>query len=158
MAGEISFIGAEDISTVNGALSSLIAERFADVELVEVRYFRQYGTPVVELLLWKKDDISLNDCEAVHNAVSNELDNYDSLFKEPYNLNISSMGLDRKIETDDDFRRSLDTEIECIGSDKKKIHGVLKSYDADSIVLIINSNEKTIKRNNLTKVQPYVRF
>ena len=83
MAGEISFIGAEDISTVNGALSSLIAERFADVELVEVRYFKQYGTPVVELLLWKKDGISLNDCEAVHNAVSNELDNYDSLFKEP---------------------------------------------------------------------------
>lgn len=36
MAGEISFIGAEDISTVNGALSSLIAERFADVELVEI--------------------------------------------------------------------------------------------------------------------------
>ena len=158
MANEVTFISAENIATVNAALSSVIASSFEGVELVEVKYFKQYGTPTVELLIWKKDGVSLNDCEAVHNVVSNELDKFDSTFLGAYNLNVSSMGLDRPIVTDDDFRRALDTEIECIDANKKKIHGVLKSYNTEIIVLTQGAQEKNIKRNNLTKVQPYVRF
>ena len=158
MANAATFIDAESISTVNDALSSVIANNFDGVELVEVKYFKQYGTPTVELLIWKKEGVSLNDCEAVHNVVSSELDKYDSVFSSAYNLNVSSLGLDRQIVSDDDFRRALDTEIECFGADKKKIHGVLKAYDTDSIVLSVGAQEKNIKRNNLTKVQPYVRF
>ncbi|MDE7373529.1 MAG: hypothetical protein K2N18_05650 [Clostridia bacterium] len=158
MANEVTFISAENIATVNAALSSVIANSFEGIELVEVKYFKQYGTPAVELLIWKKDGISLNDCEAVHNVVSEELDKFDSAFSSAYNLNVSSLGLDRPIVTDDDFRRALDTEIECIDTNKKKTHGVLKAYDTENIVLSQGAQGKNIKRNNLTKVQPYVRF
>ena len=158
MSGEITFISEDDIAVVNSKLSSVISEKFDGIELVEVRYYKQYGTPALELLIWKKDGITLNDCEAVHNVVSLELDNFDSKFKEAYNLNVSSLGLDRKIVTDDDFRRAIDTEIECVDSGKKKIHGILKTYDLENVVLLMGSQEKSIKRNNLTKVQPYVRF
>ena len=158
MANEVNFISAENIEAVNSALSSVIADNFDGVELVEVKYFKQYGTPAVELLIWKKEGISLNDCEAVHKVVSDELDKFDSAFSEAYNLNISSLGLDRKIVTDDDFRRALDTEIECVDTNKKKIHGVLKAYDSENVILSVGAQEKNIKRNNLTKVQPYVRF
>ncbi|MDE5600892.1 MAG: ribosome maturation factor RimP, partial [Clostridia bacterium] len=128
------------------------------VELVEVRYFKQYGSNTVELLIWKKSGISLNDCEDVHNLVSDELDKLDDLFSTAYTLNISSLGLDRKIVTDDDFRRALGTEIECVSVDKKKTVGVLDAYDGDSITVLAGTQKKTILRNNLTKVQPYVRF
>lgn len=159
MANDITFINSDDIITVNNALSEIIASDFGDTELVEVRYFKQYGTPAVELLIWKKGGVSLDDCEAVHNAVSAELDKFDGLFKEAYNLNVSSLGLDRKIVTDDDFRRALDTDIEFVLSDdKKKFHGVLKAYDAQTVTVLVGTREKIINRNNLTKVQPYVRF
>lgn len=158
MADEVAFIGAEDIAEVDGALKRAISENFEGVELVEVKYFKQYGTPAVELLIWKKDGISLNDCEAVHNVVSAELDKFDSAFKSAYNLNVSSLGLDRRIVSDDDFRRALNTEIECSDSAKKKTHGFLESYDAENVVLSDGSKKINLKRNNLTKVQPYVRF
>ncbi len=158
MANEVGFIGESDIKAVNTAIEGAISAGFCDIELVEVRYFKQYGTPTIEALIWKKSGISLDDCEAVHNVVSAELDKFDSCFDGAYTLNISSMGLDRKIVTDDDFRRALDTEIECVSQDKKKIHGVLKAFDADTVTLASDTREKTIKRNNLTKVQPYVRF
>lgn len=158
MADNATFISAQNIERVNSALKEAVESGFLGVELVEIRYFKQYGTPTVELLIWKKDGITLNDCEAVHNAVSEELDKLDSLFESSYNLNVSSLGLDRKIVSDDDFRRALDTEIECVDSNKKKTHGILKAYDADNVVLLSGSQEKNIKRNILTKVQPYVRF
>ena len=158
MANEVTFISGENIERVNAALTSAISDNFDGTELVELRYFKQYGTPAVELLIWKKGGVSLNDCEAVHNVVSAVLDKFDEAFLEAYNLNVSSLGLDRKIVTDDDFRRALDTEIECVTADKKKSHGVLKTYDADSVTLSVGAQDKTILRNNLTKVVPYLRF
>lgn len=158
MADNATFISAQNIERVNSALKEAVEGRFSGVELAEVRYFKQYGTPAVELLIWKKEGITLNDCEAVHSVVSDELDKLDSLFETSYNLNVSSLGLDRKIVSDDDFRRALDTEIECVDSNKKKTHGILKAYDAENVVLLSGSQEKNIKRNILTKVQPYVRF
>ena len=152
------FISEDSKATVEAALRNAISSQFSDIELVEVRYFKQYGSNTVELLIWKKSGVSLNDCEAVHNIISDELDKLDDLFSTAYTLNISSLGLDRKIVTDDDFRRALDTEIECVGTDKKKTVGVLKAYDGESITVLAGTQKKTILRNNLTKVQPYVRF
>ena len=152
------FISEDNKATVEAALKDAISSQFSDVELVEVRYFKQYGSNTVELLIWKKSGISLNDCEAVHNLVSDELDKLDDLFLTAYTLNISSLGLDRKIVTDDDFRRALETEIECVDKDKKKTVGVLEAYDSESITVISGTQKKTLLRNNLTKVQPYVRF
>ena len=152
------FISEDNKATVEAALKDAISSQFSDVELVEVRYFKQYGSNTVELLIWKKSGISLNDCEAVHNIVSDELDKLDDLFLTAYTLNISSLGLDRKIITDDDFRRALETEIECVDKDKKKTVGVLEAYDSESITVISGTQKKTLLRNNLTKVQPYVRF
>ncbi len=153
-----TFISDGDRINVENALRSAIEEQFQNIELVETRYFRQYGSDTVELLIWKKGGISHSDCEAVHNLVSAELDKYEDAFASAYVLNVSSMGLDRKIVTDDDFRRALDTEIECVSADKKKIHGILEAYDAQSVSIRVGEQLKKIQRNNLTKVQPYVRF
>lgn len=136
-------------------------EGFDGVELVEVSFYKQYGKLNVEAFLWKKEGISLNDCEAVHNVLSAMLDTIENDFSDDYVLNVSSSGLDRKIVTDDDYRRALDTEIECTDDKKNKIHGVLTSYDAENIVLKTEGKKPqniTLSRKNLTKVQPYVRF
>ena len=111
--------------------------------------------------MWKKEGIDLDDCEKVHNLLSAKLDSIEDDFDDDYFLNVSSQGLDRKIVTNDDFRRALDTEIEIFDQNKKKSHGTLLSFDDENIVIKTdgkNPKEVKIQRNLLTKVQPYVRF
>lgn len=131
------------------------------IELVDVSFYKQYGKLTVEAYLWKKEGTCLDDCEKVHNLFSASLDVLEDDFADDYVLNVSSSGLDRKIVTDDDYRRALDTEIECIDAQKNKIHGVLISFDDENVVVRTDGKKPkdiTLKRNLLTKVQPYVRF
>lgn len=131
------------------------------IELVDVSFYKQYGKLTVEAYLWKKEGIGLDDCEKVHNVFSVLLDALEDDFADDYVLNVSSSGLDRKIVTDDDYRRALDTEIECIDAQKNKTHGVLVSFDDENVVVRTDGKKPkdiTLKRNLLTKVQPYVRF
>jgi len=131
------------------------------IELVDVSFYKQYGKLTVEAYLWKKEGICLDDCEKVHNLFSASLDALEDDFADDYVLNVSSSGLDRKIVTDDDYRRALDTEIECIDAQKNKTHGVLISFDNENVVVRTDGKKPkdiTLKRNLLTKVQPYVRF
>ena len=109
MANEISLELREKVK--NFALEA-VKEADDEIELVDVAFYKQYGKLTVEALLWKKSGIDLNDCEKVHNVLSAKLDTIDDEFDDDYVLNVSSQGLDRKIVTDDDFRRALDTEIE----------------------------------------------
>lgn len=131
------------------------------IELVDVSFYKQYGKLTVEAYLWKKEGIGLYDCEKVHNLFSASLDALEDDFSDDYVLNVSSSGLDRKIVTDDDYRRALGTEIECIDAQKNKTHGVLVSFDDENVVVKTDGKKPkdiTLKRNLLTKVQPYVRF
>lgn len=129
------------------------------LELVEVKFYMAYGKLNISILIWKKDGITLDDCESFHNFVFPAFDEIDDLFDEDYVLNVCSQGLDRLIVSNDDFRRALDTEIEIFTSDKTKKHGILVSY-SDVDVVIKNDKEKEIKinRKNITKVQPYISF
>ena len=136
-------------------------DSFEGTELVDVSFYKQYGKLNVEVFLWKKQGISLNDCEAVHNVLSSLLDTVEDDFADDYVLNVSSSGLDRKIVTDDDYRRALDTEIECVDDKKNKTHGILVAYDAETATLKIEGKKPqniTLSRKTLTKVQPYIRF
>ena len=131
------------------------------IELVDVSFYKQYGKLTFEAYLWKKEGIGLDECEKVHNLFSASLDALEDDFADDYVLNVSSSGLDRKIVTDDDYRRALDTEIECIDAQKNKTHGVLISFDDENVVVRTDGKKPkdiTLKRNLLTKVQPYVRF
>ena len=129
-------------------------------EVVEVRYTKEYGRFNLTVFIWHADEVTLDDCEKVHNALSDALDKVDDLFPDEYVLNVSSSGLDRLIVTDDDFRRALGTEIEAIAPECT-YRGTLTAYTAEDFTILTGGKyekEKTINRNNKTKVQPYIGF
>lgn len=159
MANEL--VSAELAEKVKDLALAAVQSAGDGIELVDVSFYKQYGKLTVEAYLWKKEGIGLDDCEKVHNLFSASLDALEDDFADDYVLNVSSSGLDRKIVTNDDFRRALDTEIECIDAQKNKTHGVLISFDDENVVVKTDGKkpkEITLKRNLLTKVQPYVRF
>ena len=129
--------------------------------IVDIEYSKKFDGMNLEITIDREGGVDINDCEKVHNVLSAMLDTIDDEFDDDYVLNVSSQGLDRKIVTDDDFRRALDTEIELFDANKKKSHGTLLSFDDENIVIKTdgkNPKETKIQRNLLTKVQPYVRF
>lgn len=153
-----STFSVENEKIIFNAINDCIRDKFDDIEFVDLDIYNEYGKLNLNILIWKKSGISLNDCEAVHNVISLLLDEYDNLFEKDYVLNVSSQGLDRKIVTNDDLRRALDSEIECVDSNKNKCHGKLISFDDDTIVIEVAKKQQTLLRKNLIKVQPFVRF
>lgn len=150
-------LSEENKKQISDVISTAIAA-IPGLELVETKFYTEFGSRTVEALLWRKEGVDLNLCERAHGYISDALDSVDELFEGAYVLKVSSMGLDRPIVTDDDFRRALDTEIEFKGADGKKKHGVLKAYDAESITLSDEKGERNFDRKFITKVQPYIRF
>ena len=96
-----------------------------NIELVEVE-FKKRGENDGSLTIYidKEGGVSLDDCEAVHNAIDAPLDELDPTDGKPYTLNVSSPGLDRPFKTLRDYKKHLSEDIEI--SLYKPVEGVKK--------------------------------
>lgn len=96
-----------------------------NIELIEVE-FKKRGETDGSLTIYidKEGGVSLDDCEAVHNAIDAPLDELDPTDGKPYTLNVSSPGLDRPFKTLRDYNKHLGEDIEI--SLYKPVEGVKK--------------------------------
>ncbi len=132
----------------------------AGYEVVELKYSTKGKLTYLEIFIYKKDGVSLNDCIFVNDLLDPILEEYDITNGASYSLNISSPGLDRSIITNDDFRRNLDVEIEIFlkPMKKKKIKyiGFLRFYDDDKIEIENKGIKTKIMRSDVLLVRPYI--
>lgn len=103
--------------------------------------------------------IDLNDCDALFRALDEPLDIADPTNGAPYIMNVSSLGLDRPIKTERDFKRNLNKEIEIklfspINKQKEFI-GVLTAFDEHSVTI---NNNTTFDRKQIANCKPYIKF
>ncbi len=123
-----------------------------NMELVEVE-FKKRGDNDGSLTIYidKEGGVSLDDCEAVHNAIDAPLDELDPTNGKPYTLNVSSPGLDRPFKTLRDYRKHVGEEIEISlykpVDGKKKFEAVLKGVDDDLTTATVSMEGKTIQLN-----------
>lgn len=132
-------------------------------EIVDIEYAKKYSQMNLTFVLYKKDGIDLNDCENFHKRISDILDEIDPTNGEPYILNVSSMGLDRPIKTDDDLRRNLNLKVEISlyvpVNKKKKFQGTVVSYDKDTVTISDNEENKLIlNRKDIALMKPAIDF
>ena len=132
-------------------------------ELVEVAYEKKFDGMNLTIYIDKKGGVTIDDCENVHRAIDEPLDELDPTNGAPYTLNVSSPGLDREIKTDKDFSRNLGEELEVNLYQKvlkaKKFIGVLESFDEQKIVLKDHkSGLIEIERNKIAKAIKYIKF
>ncbi len=131
-------------------------------EIVEIRFEKQFGEDTLTVFAYKKGGITLEDCEKISSLLDPVLEENDLTEGKAYNFNVSSPGLDRPVVTEDDFRRSLDTELEVIFLKPKgkalKASGILVSYDADTLTLSSKDKTTVFKRNEIQTVRPYIKF
>lgn len=137
---------------VKNTVEPIIEEK--GMELVDVEFKKLYGEDTLIVYIDKAGGVSLDDCEIIHNAIDAPLDDLDPTEGKPYNLNVSSPGIDRPLKTAKDFNRKLGLDMEvslykpCVETGKtKKFVAKLIGYDDESGTIELEYKTKNIKLN-----------
>lgn len=93
------------------ALVQPIAEGMG-LYVLEVLYEKKYDGMNLTVVIDKEGGVTINDCEALHNAIDAPLDELDPI-QGSYTLNVSSPGLDRPLKLDWDYKRNLGKKYPC---------------------------------------------
>ena len=117
-------------------------------ELYDVVYEKEGKDYYLRIFIDKDEGISINDCEAVNNAINDILDEADYI-KEQYFLEVSSPGIERTLRKEKHFIKQIGNEISLRlykPIDKQKeLRGLLEEYNNNEIT--INVNNKSLKVN-----------
>ncbi|MDE7348399.1 MAG: ribosome maturation factor RimP [Clostridia bacterium] len=109
------------------------------MELVDVEYKKLYGQDTLIIYIDKDGGVDLNDCELIHNAIDAPLDELDPTGGAPYNLNVSSPGIDRPLKTARDFAKKTGLEMEVSLYKPLADMGKIKKFNS----LLLGDDENT---------------
>ena len=126
-------------------------------ELVDIEYVKEAGNWFLRVYIDKQGGITIDDCELVSRALSEQLDK-DDFIEDSYILEVSSPGLGRPLKKEKDFERSIGKEVEvrlfqAINKQKEYI-GILTSYDKDTVTVELEEeNPLTFQRKNIALIR-----
>lgn len=117
------------------------------VTLLDVEYKTHTDTPLLRVVVTSEDGVTLKECGKISDQVSPVLDLMELDIKGPYDLEVTSPGLERTLRRDFevDFFSGREAKIKCYGSfEGEKIwHGRLIETTEENI--IIESEDEKIK-------------
>ncbi len=132
-----------------------------NLHVLEVLYEKKFDGMNLTVIIDKEGGVSINDCEALHRAIDQPLDELDPI-DVAYTLNVSSPGLDRPLKLEWDYKRNLGKKITVKlykpMDGKKTFNGVLDSYDENSFVLDTGSKKITFIKKETAQVLPIIEF
>ena len=132
------------------------------VELVEVEYAKKVNGMNLTIFIDKEEGVSLNDCEKLHRLIDEPLDVLDPTDGKAYTLNVSSLGIDRPLKTERDFKRNLNKEIVvklfAQLNGKKIYEGFLKEYDEKTFVIENKNGRFSFEKEKTALIEPLIRF
>jgi ribosome maturation factor RimP len=130
-------------------------------ELVDVEYVKEASTWYLRVYIDKEGGITIDDCELVSRAFSEQLDKEDFI-EDSYIMEVSSPGLLRPLKKDKDFQRSIGKELELktyrMIDKTKDFQGILKAFDKETITIETEDGEKIFARSDLALVRPAIDF
>jgi ribosome maturation factor RimP len=113
-------------------------------ELVDVEYVKEGSMWYLRAYIDKEGGITVNDCETVAREMNELLDREDFI-PDSYTFEVSSPGLGRPLKKEKDFIRNMGKEVEIRTYRSinrcKEFTGLLRSYDADSVVIETEEGE-----------------
>ena len=141
------------ISTVYNLLEPILEAR--QIELYDLELLTEYGRKVLRVYIEKEGGVTLDDCERVTYAIQPVLDTHDPI-PEPYILEVSSPGIERKLVKDSHFNLNIGRQVEVklnkpaedYGS-RKKFRGVLTGISGDAVLIADNEQNIQLPREYL---------
>lgn len=118
------------------------------VEIYDVEYLKEGSDWYLRAYIDKPEGVNIQDCENVSRALSDKLDEVDFI-DDAYILEVSSPGLGRTLKKDKHLEKSLGEEVELRlykpRDKQKEFTGILKSFDADSVIIETEEEEKFLQ-------------
>lgn len=108
--------------------------------------------------------ISLDDCEKVHKAIDEPLDQLNPSNDAPYTLNVSSCGLDWAFRSAEDYLSNIgnmvDVSLYAPINRKKNYTGVLTSYNEQNITITLqkDNSEVSLPVKSISKICKHIDF
>ena len=130
-------------------------------ELCEAEYALEDGNNVLTFYIYRESGVSIDDCEAVSNAIDPLLDEANPI-EEPYYLSVSSLGLDRPLRRVRDYERRLGSDITVTLyaplNGKKSVSGRLSRVDENGFVLVTDGKEQEFEFKSVASARPDIKF
>lgn len=136
-------------------LEKLINDCGADLYDTEVA--NENGRTIYRIYITKAGGVSLDDCEKVSRLLSPIFDVEPPLSGD-YTLEVSSPGLERKLEKPNHFTSSIRELVKIsalIDGETKKLKGKLISANSDEIELECEDQKLKIKISDIKKAKTY---
>ncbi len=116
------------------------------VEIYDVEYVKEGSDWYLRCYIDKEEGVTIDDCEKVSRALSDELDKGDFI-EDAYILEVSSPGLGRQLKKDKHLEKSLFEEVDIKTykpvNGQKEFTGVLKAFDENTVTLGTRDEKET---------------
>lgn len=127
-----------------------------NVEIYDVEFVKEGSEWYLRVYIDKPGGVTIDDCEAVSRALSEELDREDFI-EESYTLEVSSPGLGRALKKDRHLEKSIGENVDVKTykpiQNSKEISGVLKAFDDKTVTLEVENNQISINRADIAVIR-----
>ncbi len=130
-------------------------------ELVEVEFKKEGADWYLRVYLDKEEGITIDDCQAVSQELSDLLDQADPI-EQSYIFEVSSPGIDRPVKTDRDFEKNngklVEVKLFTQINGKKVYEGILKGHTAEVVEIEADGKDMQIEKSSIALIRPVIKF
>lgn len=150
--------GGVFLANIEEKVEQLLKDKVSELgyELYDVEYAKEGKQYFLRVFIDKEEGIDINDCEKVNNGIMELLDKADYI-KEAYFLEVSSPGIERVLRKNKHLQANIGTEVEISlfksFEGKKRLEGILGSYNENEIIIIKDKEKITIERKDISLIK-----
>jgi ribosome maturation factor RimP len=130
-------IGTLSVEERVAPMATRVANR-EGCEFVQCEYVNESGRWVLRLYIDRQGGVTIDDCSAVSRQMSAMLD-VEDFIPHAYHLEVSSPGLNRPLNTADDYDRFVGERIRIKTTDpvrgRRKFTGILEKREGESVTV-----------------------
>ena len=102
----------------------------------------------------KKEGVSLEKCVELTHLISPLLDVTPPVSGN-YRLEVGSPGIERKLSTIDNFKKSIGEKVSILAANKDKYRGILTKVEGSKIFIDIDDESVELEFNDINKAKTY---
>jgi ribosome maturation factor RimP len=122
------------------------------LELVDLDWRPHRPRGMLRVFVDKRGGVGIGDCERVSREIGDLLD-VSGLIPGPYDLEVSSPGLDRELRKDREYRWAIGKQVRCWLAGGQELRGALADVAAERLTLERDGERVEVPRANITKAR-----